>query len=312
MLGCQDFCGYYDWTFHAVRRRWGQEAVRQLWAKAIGGESQQHYADCALRDGLRGLYRQWVKTGEEESCDWTFTLDEAKNLLRLDMRECPSKGFLVNHDLNADEDYCDHCMGWVIPLLSRVGVELVEHEHNHCGQCWQIMRMKDRPAGQLELDLDIRRDPRWGRGYVHRWEYDRPQPLMASISPSSDPAEVLDSWLRDTQAARLARKGAVLVSDIRYNDRLQCPADPAGVLVGCAPADPVATAARYAETAPAKRPLLLHPFLPGIPFVDFPAVGLPRPLPILPLLIRRGVYTHRPGGPHPTSEEFVAMLTTNS
>ncbi len=55
MLGCQDFCGYYDWTFHFVRRSWGQEAVRQLWAEAIGGDSQQHYAQSALRRPARPL-----------------------------------------------------------------------------------------------------------------------------------------------------------------------------------------------------------------------------------------------------------------
>ena len=27
MLGCQDFCGYYDWTFHYMRRHFGQEAI---------------------------------------------------------------------------------------------------------------------------------------------------------------------------------------------------------------------------------------------------------------------------------------------
>src|SRR4051812_28330701 len=140
MLGCQDFCGYYDWTFAFVRQRFGEEALHELWAEAIGGESQSHYSLAGARDGLRGLYDTWTKTGEEENCDWTFTLDEARNVLRWDMRRCPSKGLLINEDLAADEDYCDHCMGWMIPLLSQIGVEVAAHEHNHFGQCWGEMR----------------------------------------------------------------------------------------------------------------------------------------------------------------------------
>src|SRR5438128_8368535 len=104
MLGCQDFCGYYDWTFHHVRQRYGQQAVHELWAKAIGGDSQDHYLRAAQRAGLRGLYEVWTQTGKDEKCDWTFTLDEERNVLRWDMRQCPSKGFLINNNLNADED----------------------------------------------------------------------------------------------------------------------------------------------------------------------------------------------------------------
>ena len=122
MLGCQDFCGYYEWTFHYVRFHWGQEAIQRLWAEAIGGDSQQHYSESASHAGLRGLYQTWTKTGVEECCDWTFTLDETRNILRSDMRECPSKGFLIQHDLNADEDYCDHCMGWTIPALAKLAL----------------------------------------------------------------------------------------------------------------------------------------------------------------------------------------------
>ena len=178
MLGCHDFCGHYDWTFHYVYRCWGQEAVRRLWGEAIGGEAQQHYSESALRAGLRGLYEQWSKTGVEESCDWTFTLDEAKNVLRLDMRECPSKGFLIKNDLHAYDDYCDHCMGWMIPLLTKVGVEVIEHEHNHCGQCWVTMRMQDRPSQplQIDVDVDIRNDARWKRGHLDRWAHNQPLP----------------------------------------------------------------------------------------------------------------------------------------
>jgi hypothetical protein len=41
---------------------------------------------------------------------------------------------------------------------------------------------------------------------------------------------------------------------------------------------------------------------------DFVSAGLPRPVPILPLLIRKGKYTHRSGGPHPTTREFLLLL----
>jgi hypothetical protein len=301
MLGCHDFCGYYDWSFHYVRRRWGQAALELLWRQAIGGESQQHYSRPGTKSGLRALYEIWVKTGEDEKCDWTFTLDEENNVLRWDMRECPSKGFLIRNDLHADEDYCNHCMGWVIPMLEGVGAEIVEHEHNHCGQCWAVMRMKNRPGRPITVDRDIRRDPRWKRGYLDRWAENQPLPLAPFISPSSDPWAVLETWFQRVETV-------TILSDADYNDRQRCPGEPRGVLIGCPPADLAATAARYHAAAPADRPLLMHAFLPGVAFLDFLSADLPRPVPILPLLIRKRKYTHQPGVPPPTTEEFVVLL----
>jgi hypothetical protein len=299
MLGCHDFCGYYEWSFHFVRRCWGRAGVELLWRNAIGGDSQRHYSEPAAEAGLRALYKTWVGTGEDEKCDWTFTLDEGKNVLRWDMRECPSKGFLLRNDLNADEDYCNHCMGWIIPMLEGVGAELVEHEHNHCGQCWATMRMKDRPSRPLRVDVDIRNDPRWNHGYLDVWNSGRPVPQYPAISPSSDPCDVLETWFR---------KDMLIATDAAYNDSDRYPGEPAAVLIGCPPADLAATAARYQATPSAARPLLLHAFLPGVPPVDFPSAGLPRPAPILPLLNRKGQYTHRPGGPTPTTERFLLSL----
>ena len=62
MLGCQDFCGYYDWSFHYVRRRLGQAAVELLWREAIGGDSQQHYSDPAAEIGPAGALRDLGRT----------------------------------------------------------------------------------------------------------------------------------------------------------------------------------------------------------------------------------------------------------
>jgi hypothetical protein len=321
MLGCHEFCGYYEWTFHYVRRRWGQAAVERLWAEAIGGESQRHYSKAAQEAGLAGLYRTWVKTGQDESCDWTFTLDEARNVLRWDMRQCPSKGFLIAHDLNADEDYCDHCMGWMIPLLEQVGVEVWEHEHNHCGQCWGTMRQNDRPSHPLDLDGDIRHDPPWNRGYLDRWAYNRKQPLLGSVSDSPDPCDVLAAWFaradrlvvvpKETSIDRLPdefRGTAGVMTDRTYASRGDLGLEPLGVLIGHAGPDLEALAKRFRETDDGHRPLLLHAYFPGCSGFDFLAHGLPRPLPILPLLIRTGKYVHKPGGSCPTPVALLMSL----
>ena len=187
MLGCQDFCGYYEWTFHYLRRRWGVASRSiDIWAEAIAGESQQHYTQSASQGGLRGLYAAVDQDRRGRGLRLDLTLDEAKNVLRWDMRQCPSKGFLIANDLHADEDYCDHCLGWMIPLLAKLGVEVAEHEHNHCGQCWGTMRARP-PVGILELEIDIRKSA-WNHGFLHRWEHGRPEPLLPSVSTRPTPA----------------------------------------------------------------------------------------------------------------------------
>ncbi len=321
MLGCQDFCGYYDWTFHYMRRRFGQDAVKKLWAQAIAFDSQQHYMTAGQDNGLRGLYDTWVKTGEEEQCDWTFTLDEQKNVLRMDMRQCPSKGFLLGNDLNADEDYCDHCMGWIGPALEKIGAEVASHEHNHCGQCWWEMRIRDKPYQSLNLDIDIRKSPDWKRGYIERWKSNSRLPLLEQ-GGATDPCHVISDWFADIDHLTVLGRGpsaadnwiqgqtrdAVIVADPTYALRDVFDGEPLGVLIGDRPDKLKQVAKRFNATPPERRPLLMHMFLPSNPMIDFASEGLPRPVPILPLLIRAGLYTHQPKQPYPTTGTFAVML----
>jgi len=325
MLGCQDFCGYYDWTFHHVRQRYGQDAVRTLWAEAIGGESQRHYAEVGAREGLRGLYNTWIRTGQDEHCEWTFTLDEEKNVLRWDMRECPSKGFLLQNDLQADEDYCDHCVGWIKPLLAWLGMEVTAHEHNHCGQCWGELSERGRPSTPLDLPGDIRRDPRWNGGYLEVWKNGVKQPVLAAASPSPDSVDVLEQWFAgcerflvvgdtarsEASDARGSGGAVLLVTDGVYADHRPLPGDPRGVLIGVKPGNLQAVAERFRSTPPDRRPLLMHAYLPGATPIDFVSAGLPRPLPILPRLIRKGLYVHQPGVSPPSNEAFLTMLASS-
>lgn len=323
MLGCQDFCGYYDWTFAHVRQNLGGDAaVQHLWAEAIGKDSQSHYIEAGRGAGLRGLFDQWTDTGRAEHCDWTFTLDEQRNVLRWDMRKCPSKGFLLQNDLNADQDYCDHCMGWEIPMLQRLGIEVAAHEHNHCGQCWGEFRIKGQPYQSLDLPCDIRKSPDWNNGYLDSWRDNEKQIADTASGLSDDTQRVLERRFagaseivilgRGPSAVESWAKGLellhVIVSGPTYARRDVFAGDPSAVLISTPPTDLEPIARRYLDTDPRCRPVLLYPYLPRIEPCDFAGFGLPRPLPILPMLIRSNLYCHQPMLPIPTTGVFMVML----
>jgi hypothetical protein len=317
MLGCHDFCGYYEWTFHYLRRRFGRSGLEKYWAQAIALDSQTHYIAAAKSKGLRGLYESWSQTGVDEQCDWTVTLDEAQNLVRLDMRECPSKGFLLGNRLNADEDYCDHCIGWIGPALDQAGFEVAAHEHNHCGQCWWEIRARDRSQPLVQIQTDIRQDTRWGHGYIHRflhherslcadWEFSDSSHVLADWFRSTSRIAVLGAELsdRDLELAKEADT-AVVVSGECYANAAWAPELVRGVLLEHEPALLAAVARQF--HAVENPPLLMHPYLPGGAFLDFREHDLPRAVPILPLLIRAGVYIHEPNV-HPSVREFATSL----
>ena len=290
MLGCHDFCGYYDWTFSHVRENFGDDALHRLWSQAIGEDSQRAYLEAARSAGLRGLLEVWTKTGQDEQCDWTFTLDAQRNVLRWDMRRCPSKGFLLEHDLNADEDYCDHCIGWIAPLLAKAGIEVAAHEHNHRGQCWAELRVRGKAYAPLKVACDIRDDARWRQGYV-------------------------DSFIDGQRDGTDPQIAAMILTDQSYADGAEA-RPPAAVVLGEDELLIRRVAERYLATPPGDRPALLHAYFPRGASIDFLAHGLPRPIALLPILIRAGVYEHVPGAAHPDvarqRERLIAAVTRPS
>lgn len=163
MIGCYDFCGHYEWTFGWLEDLGGHELVREYWLEAISRDSQQHADALIVEFGIEGMRRYWVHTLEEEAADHVMTMRD--DVYRIDMHQCPSKGFLIRNGLEQYRDYCDHCMGWIGPLMQKAGF-VVDHEHNHCGQCWWEMRRKEDPTpastpGTLSGDHDIRLHANW-------------------------------------------------------------------------------------------------------------------------------------------------------
>jgi hypothetical protein len=122
---------------------------------------------------------------------------------------------------------------------------------------------------------------------------------LQEASRETDPAEVILQWFsqRSTSGRRIASDTGYVLSDTQTD----------GVLIGDTPPDLRRFADRFLATPAGERPLLMHAYLPTSRPIDFAAFGLPRPVPVLPLLLRHG-YVHRPHDPPPTCEALCAML----
>ena len=133
--------------------------------------------------------------------------------------------------------------------------------------------------------------------------------MLASWFAAASTLVILEPESGEPGVCREILPGAAVVTIGKvYADGRQCPVEPLAVLLDSDKAELKGVAARYLATAPERRPLLLQHFLPGEPMLDCVSAGLPRPLPILPLLIRRGLYRHQPGGPKPDLTELLMLL----
>ncbi len=140
MIGCYDFCGHYEWTFAWMEQNFGREALQDYWREAIAGDSQIHAAALIQAKGFAGMEEYWGHTLNEEAAGYTAV--RTGETFRIDIHECPSKGFLISNGLEQHSDYCDHCIGWIGPMMKDAGF-VVDHEHNHKGKCWWAYRRQD-------------------------------------------------------------------------------------------------------------------------------------------------------------------------
>jgi len=97
MIGCYDFCAHYEWTFEWLRQQGDEPLVHQFWEEAIDNDSQSHASELIKREGFAGMEKYWAHTLVEEGAGYVPTAGEG--VMRLDIHECPSKGFLIRNQL---------------------------------------------------------------------------------------------------------------------------------------------------------------------------------------------------------------------
>ena len=73
------------------------------------------------RKGIEGMKEYWGHALSQEGAG--YTTSATNKIFRLDIHECPSKGFLIRNGLEQHADYCDHCIGWIGPMLKSAGFD---------------------------------------------------------------------------------------------------------------------------------------------------------------------------------------------
>ena len=87
--------------------------------REISHHQELHCLETFTRNGLRGMYDYWDHIRIEENCDLELMLHE--HLLESHMKKCPSLSKVIDNDAGPCLRYCEHCPGWVFPLLAKCG-----------------------------------------------------------------------------------------------------------------------------------------------------------------------------------------------
>lgn len=133
MIPCQKFILAYSELFRYLDEKDGKDAVVQFW-EYLAKDFLWNLRELVSKHGIRGCWKYWGHTLNEEAADFTMTIDDEKGFFRVEHHNCPSKRRLLETDLvEPYEDYCEHCDVLYRHVLEPLGYEY-ERDLSHCDE----------------------------------------------------------------------------------------------------------------------------------------------------------------------------------
>ncbi len=117
MIPSDQFVRFYNEVFKFLDAQ-GGDALEEYY-HVVSEQQEMHCLELFKAEGLAGMKAYWDRIAVEENCDMRCTLYPDR--FELVMNRCPSLSKAMDNDAGAFSRYCDHCPGWVIPLLEKAG-----------------------------------------------------------------------------------------------------------------------------------------------------------------------------------------------
>ncbi len=121
MIPSDHFVRFYNEVFKALEEI-GHEHLVAYW-RELGRLQSLALAGKFRLGGLQACHDYWARIIHEENCEAEITL--AEEYLDIKMRKCPSLSKVIDNDAAPCELYCDHCMGWIEPVMRDAGLHAV-------------------------------------------------------------------------------------------------------------------------------------------------------------------------------------------
>jgi hypothetical protein len=140
------FVRYYNEVFKALEER-GLDHLVSYWQE-IGELQKQELAESFRQGSLQACHDYWARILKEENCVGRLTLTE--DYFEFCMERCPSLSKVLDNDATACKYYCDHCMGWVRPVMEAAGLYAVLDMESRC-EAHCVLRVYTDPAKAAEF-----------------------------------------------------------------------------------------------------------------------------------------------------------------
>ncbi len=132
MIPSDHFVRFYNEIFKYIIRH--DESDLRKYYDSIANSQNNHCAGYFREKGLQGMYDYWEHIKFEENCDMINRLEDG--CYSFEFFTCPSLSKVVDNDAGPCEKYCDHCPGWVLPLMTRAGFyavyNLIDRKEPRC------------------------------------------------------------------------------------------------------------------------------------------------------------------------------------
>ena len=121
MIPSDHFVRFYNEVFKALEQR-GHEHLVAYW-RELGKLQAIELAERFRTGGLQACADYWTRIQREENCQGQLTLTD--DYFEFRMERCPSLSKVLDNDAEPSPLYCDHCMGWIEPVMAACGLHAV-------------------------------------------------------------------------------------------------------------------------------------------------------------------------------------------
>ena len=121
MIPSDHFVRMYNELFKMLEER-SHKDLQDYW-REIADLQDSILGAYIEKKGLEGMYDYWEHIRVEENCEAELSVNN--DFFEFKMLKCPSLSKNIDNDAGQCELYCDHCAGWIGPVIERHGFYLV-------------------------------------------------------------------------------------------------------------------------------------------------------------------------------------------